>query len=550
MLDLLPLLVPITLFAPMALTWSAFATDWGNHMFLVATMERSIRQLGRPSYFVHTSDAGLFFPFFAFYGGTLYAITAVLGIVMGSPVRAYVASYGLGFTMTYAGMYWLARLTALRSLLAHVPAIVTVTGAYYLTNAYGRGAWPEFIAVSAIPLLIAGAVDMVIGRRPRIRALVAVYGATVIFSGSHNITLLYGTLFLLLVLLAGAFALGPVAVRLHFRRLALLGLVLVLAAGTNFWFLLPDLVYAGQTPIGHATQIYYLEFDKASVLFSPWRTTGVPDAPELFVQVSVYVLAWSLAMLAIAARARIGSRQARRFAAAIVALGAGLLILTMVDEFWEHAPSLLLQIQFPYRLQSYVLLLTAAASLLAIHAAQRLRRRRLAFATLAVALACQVGLAEWQVWTPPTYVSGSLFAGVAGTGRMPHTWYGGSPYRIPSGPLVRPTARVAIPAELVHDDRITVPMPQAPGVYATAIADSPFVGISGSATDIGHTSDFSVAVAPVGTEGAPSVLTVAPRVPAAQWIGDVVSVVCPLALIALCASMWWRRRRPAHAAPG
>jgi hypothetical protein len=67
-LDLLPLLIPLSLFAPMGLNWVAFSFDWGNHLFLTAFMEDSIRQLGHPSYFVHSDEQGLYNPIFAFYG--------------------------------------------------------------------------------------------------------------------------------------------------------------------------------------------------------------------------------------------------------------------------------------------------------------------------------------------------------------------------------------------------------------------------------------------------------------------------------------------------
>lgn len=543
LLDVLPLLIPLSLFAPMAWHRDAFSFDWANHLFLVASMEDSIRQLGHPSYFIHSDELGLYDPIFAFYGGTLYALTGFLGIVMGSPVRAYVTSYGLGFAMTYGGMYWVARLTGLRSLLAHVPAVVTVTGAYYLTDVYARGAWPEFLAVSAIPLVIAGVADLLYSGHPRVRSMLAVYGAVVVFTGSHNITLVWGTIVLIAVGVVGALAVGMPAVARSFRRLELIGLVVLLAGGTNFWFLLPDVAYAGQTGIARAPFFGYLEFDKASVLFSPWHVSPVSAAPQLYVQVSVYVLAWSLIVLSVAAKAHLGTRVATVFAGGLVAVGAGLLLLTISDESWDYMSPALRLIQFPYRLQSYVLLITAGISLLAVHAAQRLSHRRLALGALAIAVAVQVGLAEWQVWGAPRYFPGSVATAYAGSGHTPPTWYGSADYRVASGRRVTPSATLALKAEFVRDDRIAVAMPQAPGDYGTNVVASPFVRASGAAVDVGYSPLVNLVVRRSGDEPKGALLTLEPRRPTAQRIGLAVSVISPLLMGVLATATWWRTLR-------
>ena len=55
----------------------------------------------------------------------------------------------------YGGFYWLGRLAGLGRFVAQVPALIFVTSAYYVTLIYGRGDWPEFVAVSSMPLLVA-----------------------------------------------------------------------------------------------------------------------------------------------------------------------------------------------------------------------------------------------------------------------------------------------------------------------------------------------------------------------------------------------------------
>jgi len=248
-------------------------------------------------------------------------------------------------------------------------------------------------------------------------------------------------------------------------------------------------------------------------------------------------------MLALAARARLGARQATTLTAGLVVIGAALLILTVFDQLWLHLPATLSFIQFPYRLQSYVLLLTAGLSLLAIHAALRLPRRRLSLAALAVAVACQVAFAEWQVWTAGHSGNGAMFTRYAGTGHVPPTWYGLAEYRIASGRLVTPTTTFSLPAHFVRDDRIAVAMPPAPGDYETNVVASPFVGASGAAVDVGYSPNVLLVVHRSGTEPKDALLTVAPKIPTAQRIGVAVTAISVLAMTALCAVTGWRTRR-------
>jgi hypothetical protein len=54
-----------------------------------------------------------------------------------------------------------------RGVLAHAPALVFVTGAYYLTDLCDRGAWVEFMAFSALPLPFAASLRRWRARRVR-----------------------------------------------------------------------------------------------------------------------------------------------------------------------------------------------------------------------------------------------------------------------------------------------------------------------------------------------------------------------------------------------
>ena len=109
-----------------------------------------------PSYFTNTAQDGIFNPFFAFYGGSMYAVLGLLSVLLGNNVVAAqdvmtVAAIGAA----YGGLYWIGRQLGLSRLDAHAPSIAFSTCAYYVTDLYGRGDWLEFLAISSIPLLVA-----------------------------------------------------------------------------------------------------------------------------------------------------------------------------------------------------------------------------------------------------------------------------------------------------------------------------------------------------------------------------------------------------------
>ena len=112
---------------------------------------------------------GVLYPEYAFYGGTLYALTGTLSLALGNtPVATYVLTYLLGFAAAYGGWYWIARMVGLGRWWSHVPGLVFITSAYYLTLIYARGDWPEYIAVSTIPLMVASGLSVLRADRLRL----------------------------------------------------------------------------------------------------------------------------------------------------------------------------------------------------------------------------------------------------------------------------------------------------------------------------------------------------------------------------------------------
>ncbi len=476
----------------MLLTHSGFAIDFTNHLWLVWYQERFIEAHLHPTFFLNAPPAPVFSPQFAFYGATLYTATAIAGALLGTaPVVAFVGVSMAAIAACYAGCLWLARQLGVRGLKAHAPALVFVTSAYYVTNIYGRGAWPEFIATSMPPLLIAAGLRLVRGHWG-LGPLACFVVAMVFFSGSHNITLLWGSIFMasslaLLWLFAGRHHSLP------WRRLAAVSWLGLAAAGLNGWFLVSDVAHGRDTMISSA--IYaenfptFSFFNSPAVLFDPLRTVpAASSSPGLFVQAPVWFLVWALAAVALTwsdSRAR----ALRGPLLAGLALLVGFLSLIIAPVPWGRLPSVLSALQFGYRLNTYVALACAGLVLIGVLAMDRrsdagaARRTRVLGISLAVATAVSLALCAWQLWVPSVVQSvvnypnrNEVFASGAST---PRTWYAGAAFADASLPLVKvqPGRVLIIPPQSVSDDDFsaTIPVPPGTAPFATNIGTGPYL---------------------------------------------------------------------------
>src|SRR5262249_34525867 len=179
--------------SPLLFTSDGFAPDFTNAIWLADHQQHVIAAHGHPTLFLQTQRLGVFYPIFAFYGGTLFALTGALAALLGgSTILAFEVVTLTAIAAAYGGLFWLARQLGVKGLLAHAPAIVFVTSAYYVTTLYGKGAWVEFMAVSMLPLVLAASLRLVRGRW-RFWPVACLVAASAVFSGSHNITLLWGT---------------------------------------------------------------------------------------------------------------------------------------------------------------------------------------------------------------------------------------------------------------------------------------------------------------------------------------------------------------------
>lgn len=542
---LVTLVVAIVIGGPAIFTHNGFGFDYTNHMWMVWVQEQAISRHLVPTYFLNTSSTGIFYPLYMFYGGSLYALAGGLAALLGGRVVvAFVGVSVLSIMSAYGGMVWLARQLGVRSWLAHAPALTYVAGAYYVTNLYGRGAWTEFVAASMLPLVAAAGLHILRAPRVRLGAAVLFVLSVVVFAGSHNITLLLGTVMFALLSVGLLVALGRAAVP-ALRRVLLAGALAVAAVAVNAWFLLPDLVHANSTRIGSGPLTPWgntTEFNSLSLLFFPFRRIPLGSIlPALYVQAPVWFLAWSL--VAGLAFWRVAGGRLRRVGVLLI-LGLGLVLLCITDEsVWNAMPRTFQEIQFPFRLNTYVALLIAGLVIVAVLELQRstLRWRRRGFeVALAAAALISCALCVWQLWVPNTR-AGASYSNWHGVFVSPHvppaTWNASSDYADVSAPFVRPKVGMLVDPNVVSGNSVTLTLnpPAGFGPIAMNMAAGPYaVEVSGGLERVGRYGLNNVVVRRRVKATGPVTFTLAVAdgpVTAGQVISEVAIVVLLMALV-------------------
>lgn len=354
---------------PLLFTNATFSKDWSNHLWYLWHESLALRATHLPSLFLDYSG-GVFYPYYAYYGGTLYALAGGLSLALGdAPLQAYVLTYLLGFAAAYGGWYWLARMFGVRGWAAQLPGLVFVTSASYLTMVYGLGDWPEFLAVSAMPLMIAAGISVL--RAPRARPLpaAALVVSSVVFFGSHILTAIWGTTVLLLLALVLVACL-PGARRAITRRglMRVLGLV-VPSLLVSAWFLLPAAAYESQTAIAHSYPHFRALLESSMFTVAARHLFTLSRAPAsgtiVTLALPVLTIAWVLATIAMLLFTRRGGTWMR---ALLLLTGTTVLLVVLMT----HAalilalPRVYATLQFSFRLESYVLMGVSGALLAAL----------------------------------------------------------------------------------------------------------------------------------------------------------------------------------------
>jgi hypothetical protein len=555
--------VSVLIAGPMLFTSSGFAVDFTNHLWLSWAAGRNLVENGYPSFFLNTEGLGAFYPMFAFYGGTLYSLTGGLSELLGGQaIAAYLIVTFLGIIGTYGGTLWLARTLGVRGWMAHAPALAVVSSAYYITDLYGRGAWSELMAVSAVAPLVASFVYL--ARAPRLRALpVLVFVlSAVIFSGSHNLTLLWGVTLTVLALVVLWLALGA-PTRLPVRRLALLAGLGLTSVMVNAWFLFPNLAYERDVGISHepAVAAQTTALNSPVILFNPLRHVPKQSGtPALFLQIPDWFLAWGLATVLLLWRRPADDRLRRAWIAAtsIVAL---ILLMMMLSPFWEVVPAPFNQIQFPYRLGSFVSYAIAGLVIVGALSLQRdadSGRRRLGSGlrrSLVAVVAISVGLCVWQEWVPTTLFQNSLrdrAQALTSVNTLPSTWSDPGNFRDTQAPIVPVSANRVIEIEpaLVHGDHFAAWMnvPAGPEPIRTNILGGAYLVHIKGLERVGRGPQGETVVRRIGGGSGPVHVIVETTHSAVIELGRAVSIVAVLlaALAVLISGLGTRRRKPSR----
>jgi hypothetical protein len=536
-------------------------------MWLTWMQAREISETGQPSLFLNAEPLGAFYPNFAFYGGTLYALGGYFMVITGSTVAVFVGMLVGAFAMAYGGTLWLARQAGIAALLAHLPATIVITGAYYLSLAYGRGSWPELLATSAIPLMLAAGLHIV-RRGAGAGSVLGLGFATMIWSGSHNITFVWGGIFLAGVgaclLLSFGATLGPVGVR---RLLTAVG-VATLGGLINGWFLLPDVAYSLRTGIAQSPAISAAisdQFNPISVVFDPLRHRATENAylRSHFTQLPVLVPLWLVVATVLLWRARLGA-SLRWLFGLLSAMTLVLIALVLNDQLWQKLPSTLSLIQFTFRLQTYIVMSLAGLVIVALRALRNAGpdlagRTRGLTAGLVAVTAFGLAMAVWQVWNSDAGYwpnSPQVLADRSNVLDFPHrtppTWYDftGS-FRDGSDITVPTQGKIALDVTKVEGGKTTqtVVIPPGEGPVGTNIATGAYLVDVGGLRIAGRGADGFLALERP-FDGRRSVqLTVRTARTAPVKLGPVLTFlgIAGLLAAALAAGLYGRRRTAAAA---
>ncbi|HVX31529.1 MAG TPA: hypothetical protein VHA80_00185, partial [Solirubrobacterales bacterium] len=364
----IPAVVLVVLASPL-LSDRTFASDWGNHLWLIHAQGENISQLGLPSYYLQ-SDLGAFYPYYAFYGGTLYAVLGYGAWLIGANAATVIGLF-LALAASYLAWTWLAVQAGIRGWLIQIPGLLAVTAPYAVSNNFGRGGIPEVIGCSMIALVAASGLAIFRAERLKVGPAVAFVVGLVFLSGSHVLTTAWGVTFLVLV---GAIMVAADwrGARAHVKRGLRLVWLTVLAFGINAWILLPELLLNGKLAENEPDPLGQLEYTSHSQLFSLFRD-GAHLNPgihgDINAQLPLLMAFWTIAFGLFFWRYL--TPQRRRLAIGLSVLTAFFLFLIMHSTSIWHLPSFLTYIQFPYRLMTYVDLAMVGVTTLAIAAMQR-----------------------------------------------------------------------------------------------------------------------------------------------------------------------------------
>ncbi len=491
---LLPAGVIAGLLYPLLFTDRTFASDWGNHLWLIWVQGLAIQELGEPSYYLQ-STLGAFYPYYAFYGGSMYAVLGTISW-LASPTVAVAAGYGFALAASYLSWTWIARQAGIAGWLSQLPGCIAVTAPLAVTNLYGRGAIPEVIATAAIPLVGASALSIFRETRVRLRDACLLVVGVAALTGTHTLTLVWGTTFLLIC--AGLLiACNWRAARSRAQRGAIAAGLALLGVGINAWILAPLVLYRDRLAEREPDPIGHTAYTELGQLVSPFRNGVLEPAVTADVNTQLPVLALLWALGCVTVFWRFLSPAIRRLALGLLGVLGAFLLLIMSPGLIEELPEAWTYIQFPYRLITYFDLALVGLVTIALVGLQRAgSRARLPIFLLAGIAAFNFALSIHQNTEVRSWLSGRDEA-LSSSVQPPPTWYAPLQFADGTEPIVQPSLSTSIwiPAESGGRSYAVTYPPGPAGTVRTNIITGPYLVDVTGARPVGRTPGSEMVLA-------------------------------------------------------
>ncbi|MES1171016.1 MAG: hypothetical protein ABUL56_01500, partial [Actinomycetota bacterium] len=343
-----------------------------------------------------TANAAAFYPIFAFYGGTLFLLGGAITLLVGSADAAETILSILALAAAYGGWLWLARMAGVRSWPAHAPAVIYVTAPYVLTNINVRQDFAELVACAVIPLMVASTLSVLRADRLRAGPAAALAASVIVFGGSHNLTLLWGTTILAIAALVVAAGVPQARRQITTRGVLRVLAIVVPAMSVNAWYLLPNLAYHSDTVIVNRIDEWKALLKGphpelgAEYLFAVGRPSAFAGS-GLTITLPMLAMAW-VVVVAFVCRAQWRGTWARTLAV-LTLLTVGVFAVMTHPRWILELPAPWQMIQFSYRLETFVLFGICGAMIVALVLINRSGRRWLAGLLLPILAFSVIGAA-------------------------------------------------------------------------------------------------------------------------------------------------------------
>ena len=112
--------------------------EWANPYWLLLLQRDRILASGRPSYFIHTTETGIYYPIHLFYAGFTISLLAYVAVLI-PPSIVFSATIGATFFAAFVGILWLARALGVGTRVATAAAALYIANPQYVAKIYTRG---------------------------------------------------------------------------------------------------------------------------------------------------------------------------------------------------------------------------------------------------------------------------------------------------------------------------------------------------------------------------------------------------------------------------